>query len=425
VQRAADLVRRSIVARAVAAAAIALAACDPDGRSVSTDGAGPKATTNATVATSEPATSPPLPDGGALVEKLQCNRCHGETGTVDATDDKHCFRCHERIQAGTFQASRELLAEWRPRVAPLRHAVSLGGVGTIVRASWVEDYLVRPFDVRPHLRAEMPRLVIARAEAKAIAEFLAARNAAARSARAAIPAGDPEKGRALFEPKGCAGCHAFTGARTKAPVEPGAGDGPDRTLAPDLRYARDRLERGAVADWILDPASVKRGAAMPKQQLTPEEARDLAAFVLDAPLDAPSERASFARLPPLERPVGYDEVAERVLHKMCWHCHAQPDFARGDGGPGNTGGFGFSPRKLDLSTYEAISSGYLDDRGERVSVFSPGPTGDAVLVGALVARHSEARGELGPLRGMPLGLPPLSAEDIQLVESWTLQGHPR
>jgi hypothetical protein len=33
--------------------------------------------------------------------------------------------------------------------------------------------------------------------------------------------------------------------------------------------------------------------------------------------------------------------------------------------------------------------------------------------------------EPGRVRGMPLGLPPLSSEDIQLVETWIAQGHPR
>ncbi len=419
---AVELLGRARVACFVATAALALAACEPSPRH---GDAGPSATASEppTVAVGSPA--PPPPDGRALVGELQCNRCHAETGVEEASDDKHCFRCHEQIQAGTFHASRELLREWRPRVAPLRHAPSLGGVGTLVRAAWVESYLVQPFDVRPHLHADMPRLPLDRAGAAAIARFLSERNAAAHPARPAQAVGDAERGRALFEPKGCAGCHAFTGARTTAPGPPGEADGPDRTLAPDLRFARDRLERGAVASWIFEPASIKAGAAMPKPAVTPEEARDLAAFVLDAPLDAAPEAARFSRLPPLTRDVGYDEVADRVLHKICWHCHSQPDFARGDGGPGNTGGFGFDARKLDLSTYEAVLSGYVDERGTRRSVFSIGPTGEPVLVGALIARHGEVRGSNGPLRGMPLGLPPLSAEDIQLVESWVLQGHPR
>jgi hypothetical protein len=48
------------------------------------------------------------------------------------------------------------------------------------------------------------------------------------------------------------------------------------------------------------------------------------------------------------------------------------------------------------------------------------------LVAVLLARHKELAGQVTPgLRGMPLGLPALSAEQIQLVESWIAQGRPQ
>jgi mono/diheme cytochrome c family protein len=271
----------------------------------------------------------------------------------------------------------------------------------------------------------MPRLPLDEHEAAAIAAYFAERSGFDEDSPAALPAGDIERGRGYFATKGCVGCHAFTGARTQAPPEVLPRDVADRALAPDLRYARDRVVHGRLAAWIRDPTAFKPDSAMPKQQLTPQEAEDLATFVLQAPLDDVPAPAAFARLPVLERPVGYDEVAKKVLHKICWHCHSQPDFARGDGGPGNTGGFGFAPRKLDLSSYESIAGGYLDASGKRRSVFSAAPSGEPMLLAVLLERTREERGAWSPLRGMPLGLPPLSAEDIQLVESWIAQGHPR
>ena len=42
-----------------------------------------------------------------------------------------------------------------------------------------------------------------------------------------------------------------------------------------------------------------------------------------------------------------------------------------------------------------------------------------------MARHSEQAGTPNPeVRGMPLSLPALLVEDIQLVESWVAQGRP-
>lgn len=98
----------------------------------------------------------------------------------------------------------------------------------------------------------------------------------------------------------------------------------------------------------------------------------------------------------------------------------------GDGGPGNTGGFGFADRSLNLASYSDVLSGSLDDRGQRRSIFLPLADGTPRLLAVLLARQRELAGELAPgLRGMPLGLPALSAEQVQLVESWIAQGRPQ
>jgi hypothetical protein len=98
----------------------------------------------------------------------------------------------------------------------------------------------------------------------------------------------------------------------------------------------------------------------------------------------------------------------------------------GDGGPGNTGGFGFKPRGLNVSRYEYVQAGYLDDDGERQSVFRKTSKGVPRLVAAMMARHFELAGKPDDeVRGMPLGFPPIPIEDIQLVLTWIAQGRPR
>jgi hypothetical protein len=112
-----------------------------------------------------------------------------------------------------------------------------------------------------------------------------------------------------------------------------------------------------------------------------------------------------------------------VLRRTCWHCHGEPDYAHGEGGPGNTGGFGFPERGLSLADYDGASSGILDAHGDRKSILAPGDDGTPLLVRALLARHEEIAGRPVPgVRGMPLGMPPLPPEEIQLVESWIAQG---
>ena len=48
------------------------------------------------------------------------------------------------------------------------------------------------------------------------------------------------------------------------------------------------------------------------------------------------------------------------------------------------------------------------------------------MVSVMQARREEELGQpVEGVRGMPLGLPSMSPEDIQLVESWVSQGRPR
>jgi hypothetical protein len=165
---------------------------------------------------------------------------------------------------------------------------------------------------------------------------------------------------------------------------------------------------------------------MPETAMTADEIKTLAAYLLYTPLTAPKPHITPEALPVLSRRVDYAEVAQQVLDVTCRHCHGNPDDAVGDGGPGNTGGFGFPARGVNLTSYKYVAAGYLDEHGERRSLFEKMPDGQPRLVAALWARHAEVAGKpVKGLRGMPLGLPPVSAEAIQLVASWVAQGRPR
>jgi mono/diheme cytochrome c family protein len=274
----------------------------------------------------------------------------------------------------------------------------------------------------------MPRLAITAAEAERLAAYL-------------VPVGDPQnidpaiavdaqavaRGDALYRSLACGRCHRFTGAAVDDAVLHASGRdqveplGGSWALAPDLRHARARMEPAQLAAWIADP----RGA-MPRFGIGADDARVLAAFLTSTPLAAPVPPPAIERRPVLSRAVTWDEVETEVFRHVCWHCHAVADYARGDGGPGNSGGFGFAPRGLDLSSYTGISAGSLDDGGEPRSVFATLDDGTPRIVAHLLARHTEeAGGVVSGIRGMPLGLPALSLDKIQLVETWIRQGRPR
>lgn len=367
--------------------------------------------------------------GKKLVLEYQCNRCHDGTGHEAAPQNKNCVHCHTDIMEDRFKAPAASIARWKPRVRDLAIAPSLEASGKRLSRSWIEGYLQRPSDLRPHLAQYMPRLAITAEDARDIAAYLAPEDATASGAKKAEDA-DLGKGRQLLETRGCGSCHVFTGVAALPASAPPAMDPRDfdrgRRLAPDLRFARERMSAEKMVAWLADPKAVKSDTRMPKIALTAAEIRDLTGYIREVELTAPPPKAKFERLPILQRPVTFKEVDEKVFHRTCWHCHSEPDYAIGDGGPGNSGGFGFKPRGLNLSDYGGIAAGYVDDKGERSSVFVKDAKGVPRIVMAMIARHDEEGGaDTGPVRGMPLGYEPLPAEDIQLVETWVAQGRPR
>lgn len=376
-----------------------------------------------------PAAASPFERGDAqrgkqLVAEFECHRCHAGTGLAAPKLDQDCVGCHEQIATDKFRASASKLAKWKPHIMAYRDVPSLTELGQRLRPAWVQDFLLHPHDLRPNLLQTMPRLALSPEQARDIATYLTAN---APPPTAAIVSREPahvSHGKELLRERGCTSCHELSGAGLGAP--PATQPAPRTVaLAPDLRFVRERSEPAAIAAWLANPSKVKHDAAMPNLGLSAEDVRDLTAFLSFGELEAASPPPLAARLPVLERRVGFDEVNERVFAVTCRHCHTNPDGAGGDGGPGNTGGFGFKPRKIDFSSYQGIQSGAVDAQGQRVSLFAPLKDGTPRLVAALVARTHEVRGEASPeIRGMPLGLPPLDPEQLQLVESWVAQGRP-
>jgi mono/diheme cytochrome c family protein len=369
--------------------------------------------------------------GKELVLTYQCNRCHDGTGHPAAAQGKHCVHCHKDIIEGRFKAADASLARWKPRVKELADAPSLESTGKRFTRAWVKEYMLQPADLRPHLQQYMPRLAITSADARDIAAYLVPDvDPPAAKSPPELAGADLGKGRQLLDTKGCGSCHVFTGVANIQNSPPPQMDGKDyevaHKIAPDLRVTRDRMTPAKLVAWLEDPKAVKSDSAMPKIALTAAEIKDVAGYIWSAEVTAPPSKPAFARLPVLSRKVSFKEVDEKVFHRTCWHCHSEPDYAIGDGGPGNSGGFGFKPRGLNLSAYTGIAAGFIDDKGERQSIFAKDDQGVPRIVRAMMARHDEEEQNVatGPVRGMPLGYDALPAEDIQLVDTWISQGRP-
>jgi cytochrome c2 len=360
-----------------------------------------------------------------LLARFECNRCHEGTGLATPPMDKQCVGCHQEILTGKLDAKAETLAAWSANLTSLPVAPSLSAVGLKFRRKWVRDQLLDPVDVRPLLPASMPRLRITEAEAETLASALVAQEAPPET----FPDLAVTRGGALFAQLGCDACHAF-GGRPHWPrvVNAKLGEPTQQALllAPDLAYTRERFQSGRLVAWLMNPELVQPGTLMPTFDLTKTQASSLAAYLWYTDIPPRSKSPVPERLPVLKRSVAWEEVFTSVFKTVCWHCHSSSDLARGDGGVGNTGGFGYAAKGLDLSSYESIRSGSFGPDGKRRSVFSKDESGTALLVRHMLARRLEVRGQVDEKHlGMPLGFPPMSAVQIQLVESWIAQGRPR
>lgn len=349
--------------------------------------------------------------GRAAIARFECARCHAlpkEAKAPKLAPAKQCASCHVRSARGEGAPSTWLAQRWASSVQHWLDVPPLDGVTRHLRRDWVKGYLLRPHDLRPGLEESMPRLPLTDADAGDIAAFLVKVDDGKDvvwSDGASVDAG-----RVLFGERGCVACHAFSGATH---AENGVG------RAPDLRHVRARMAPSTLLAWLTDPQKLAPKTPMPTPNLTSTERESVARFLLEAPLSVPTTTTPTTNLPLLTRRVGWIDV-ERIF-ASCVHCHDDAVVGKGEGGPGHTGGMGFTGAGVDLSSYAAVlrtrSKGRLITAGD-----SP------LLVSALLLRQREVEQGVvdeGGAHGMPLGLPPLSAEDIQLVASWVSQGMPR
>jgi len=93
---------------------------------------------------------------------------------------------------------------------------------------------------------------------------------------AAATGGSAQRGATLIRSVGCGRCHSIPGIRgADGAVGPPLNAFSRRTyIAGQLPNSPDNLVR-----WLVDPPAVEPGTAMPSLGLSPEQARDIAAYL--------------------------------------------------------------------------------------------------------------------------------------------------
>ncbi|HVV84937.1 MAG TPA: hypothetical protein VHE35_17860 [Kofleriaceae bacterium] len=395
--------------------------------------------------------------GKVVLAKHQCTRCHQIDGLPGAGRPYDCVSCHTFLKSLTPDSrqyqeiaannGKEILDRYIRNIQHLLRVPNLTEVGKRLRPAWIEQFVQHPTDLRPLLDDAMLRNKVTPDEARVIARYLAAVADVPAPGEPgadlpAAPAVDPARvaaGRALFVQKACILCHvvgndAFPG-QTADSLR--AANFP---LAPNLRFARERLGPERLVAWIMDPQAVWPEATMPKVGVTRAEAELLRDYLTAAgqvalPPSPPSEPL-LAMPAAADHPVGWDEVKARVLGKVCVHCHMN-DHEK-DVGPGNLGGLGYAGRGLAMRTYEMLVRGARGDDGKRYSVLQklPGEAWPRILEVMVRRRVENLRDHVLPLDdhqrpdyadgllGMPMALPAMTDEEIGILRRWLEDGCP-
>jgi cbb3-type cytochrome oxidase cytochrome c subunit len=344
-----------------------------------------------------------------------CVLCHTVPELPAAPRQDACTGCHQWIRTvAADPAKREramayfpLWERYESSVASYLSVPSLEAARARLEPDWVIGWLSDPHDVRPGLAEGMPRFLLNETQEEAIRGwFMAGQHTPPPSpppdsARA-------EEGAALYQQRGCPACHS-RGAQVAQPGDP---------AAPDLAHAGARMSADMLAAWIQDPSSVSAEATMPTLGLGAGEALAIRDYLL---LTEPGGVAPAAVGPlpePVARPVAWAEVEERVFGRICVHCHMDPAQNQGRAGPGNAGGFGWPAAGVQLQTREGVMAA-ADRIPDALARRRHEGRRDTLAAGQ---RPAELERPERP--GMPLGLPPLSDEDIALVLGWIAQGMP-
>src|SRR5579871_338539 len=196
-------------------------------------------------------------DGWWVVRKYNCMGCHkvhvGQTTTFDTL--------------AKYQDP-----DWKDQKPP-----TLIGEGARVRPDWLMRFLNNPAlsdndtnrdGVRQYLKVRMPTFSFSDGEIRKLVRFFEALSSQAQPfiAEELDPLTDQERGmaRALFTSEGapCLKCHMTGDAKHDS-----------HATAPNFTVAKERLKPGWTKRWMLDPAMMSPGTAMPSGLFRHEDNR--------------------------------------------------------------------------------------------------------------------------------------------------------
>jgi mono/diheme cytochrome c family protein len=206
--------------------------------------------------------------GKRIMELSRCFICHEIEGISDLLpipkkdnkteegfekllNDIRCMTCHNiQGKGGTF-------------------APELTHEGSKLKETWIKDFLQKPDIIRPLLK-QMPKFNITAEEAEAAVKFIEEHFVGdeiplEKFADLKPTEEEINKGKELYDAKGCRSCHAIS-------------DG--GVVGPNLKRVGDRLENGYIFSHLKDPHMEMPDAVEPNYELTDEEATAITHYLM-------------------------------------------------------------------------------------------------------------------------------------------------
>jgi cytochrome c2 len=115
-------------------------------------------------------------------------------------------------------------------------------------------------------------------EMAAIVSFLWAKSEKPNYASLPVPAGDPARGKQVFETVGCGGCHILDAKAKRDDFYPVI----NRLHGPNLVRTGSKVSAGWLYAWVKNPKQYFPDTNMPNLRLTDQEAADVTAYLLSS-----------------------------------------------------------------------------------------------------------------------------------------------
>jgi mono/diheme cytochrome c family protein len=180
---------------------------------------------------------------------------------------------------GTLQRRYRCLSCHTVRGSGNRQASDLTYEGSRVHRNWLSHYLNTPYSMRRTLSIAMPIFHFSDEESQFMAEYMSLVFVDTRldaDWELERDRADAERGKELFDAKGCIACHQLHGK--------GGDVGPSlSTQVPEFpqgTWVGDKLKGGWIYRWLRNPQSLVSDTLEPNLGLSDQEALDLTAYLL-------------------------------------------------------------------------------------------------------------------------------------------------